>query len=820
MSKKFIVVFLFVITMLYFAPVIFSHSTFIARDIYLFYNPKHFFSAESIKQGILPLWNPYLAGGVPLQANVQSCVFYPVSLIFYVLPFQLGYKYFIVIHYFLGSLFMYLLMREWKASAYASLVAGIVFSYGGYLVSILDNVCFLTAAIWLPVILLFHHRALKTGAYFYSCVTAVGVGLQILAGDLSFYVLTTGISLFLYTLFWPFISGVPSLRGSRIKPWCQLLCSLCPGFLLAAVQIIPMLELAMHSTRYQGLTFETATKWSYHPLEFLQLLVPFLFGELVPQTRWFGQLWLDTFYVGIFPLLFAVFFIFYGREKLRYFLMSLLFCGLFLSLGHHNPLLQIIYQWVPGLNMLQYPVKFLFPGSFCLAIMSGMGAGRFFAMVQEGYALRGYVKGMALFVLLLVVALVLGAWLQDRLYNCFLTVYPEVEYFERIQKLSFFTMYKGLSIATILSAAFFILIAATVTRKISPLISKYVVILVILLDLFLVSAPKEPYIAEAAFTAENHTVSFLKQDSSRFRIFSLSYTTHQQSFMHSYLAPFSILYKFFQEELTPNLNVYYHIPASDEYTDMPNNAYFQLLMPVQDFFEKKGPSRNNAQVPINILNLLNIKYVVSTRPLDTPCFKLVLDREVKVYENQGCLPRAFFAEKFLSAESEGKVLENMHHPSFDPARMVYVSKRELEKLRGPGILEPERMAGEAFSGSIAFTDYRPNTVSITTQSNKARFLVLSDTYYPGWRAYVNGQERPVLRVDYTLRGLLLEKGTNRITFVFKPQSFFWGASLSVMTLIGLLAALLMLRPDKKNQPGAPAAAEKFFSTNRANGTHP
>lgn len=799
MKKSFAVILLFIIAVLYFAPVIFSRNTFIARDIYMFYNPKHFFSAETIKQGVLPLWNPYLAGGVPFQANVQSCVFYPLSMIFYFLPFQLGYKFFIISHYFLGSLFMYLLMREWRATVYASLVASMVFSYGGYLVSILDNVCFLTSAIWLPVILLFHHRALKTGAYFYSGITAVGIALQIFAGDLSFYVLTTVISLFLYTLFWPFIRGTPSARGIMIKPWYQLLCSLCMGFLLAAVQIIPMLELAINSTRYQGLSFETATKWSYHPLEFLQLLMPFLFGSIVPQTRWFGQLWLDTFYMGIFPLLFAVFFIFYGRERLRYFLMALLFCALFLSIGHHNPLFKFIYQWIPGLNMLQYPVKFLFPGAFCLSIMAGMGAGQFFAMTKEGHALRGYVKGMALFVLLLVSALLLGAWLQDRLYNYFLAIYPRVEYFERIQKLSFVAMYNGLSLATILSAAFFIIIAATLTGKIGPLISKYSIILVILLDLLYVCAPKEPYIPEAAFTEKNPTVNFLQQDSSRFRIFTLSYITHQQSFMYTYLAPFSIVYKFIQEELTPNLNVYYHISSSDEYTDMPSNAYFHLLKTVQDFFEKKGESRNDAQVPINILCLLNVKYIVSTEFLYNPRFKLVQDGTIKVYENQGCLPRAFFAEKLIPAESEKKVLESMNHTSFDPATMVYVSKRELEKLQGKFISEPESATGEAFSGSIAFTDYRPNSISLKTQSNKARFLVLADNYYPGWKAYVNGKEQPVLRVDYTLRGLLLEKGTNTIVFAFKPQSFSWGAGLSMLTLVGLLAALFFLRPRQSRR---------------------
>ena len=800
MKKTLPPILLLIITILYFAPVIFSHNTFISRDIYIFYNPKHFFSAETIKEGVLPLWNPYLAGGVPFQANVQSCIFYPLSLIFYLLPFQTGYKYFVLIHYFLATLSMYLLMRQWRASVYGALVASIVFAFGGYMVSILDNVCFLTAAVWLPFILLFHHRALQSGSYFYSCITAGCIALQVFAGDLSFYVLTTGMSLLLYTLFWPMIKTTPSRPCAPLTPWLQLLCALVLGYLMAAVQIIPMIELAVNSTRFTGFTYETVTKWSYHPLEFLQLLIPALFGSIVPQTRWFGQLWLDTFYMGIFALPLALFFIIYSREKIRFFFIALLACSLFLSTGQYNPLFKFAYQGLPVLHMLQYPVKFLFAGAFCLAVMAGMGSMLFFDRVAQGNTLKGYVNVLALFLLVLLAALMLGAWFQDGLYRYFLSRYPQVEYFQKIEKPSFFAMYYGLSMATILSAIFFVLIAFILKGTLRPLAGKCIMISVLFLDLVFIGKPREPYLPEATLTQKNATVNFLNQDTSQYRIFSLSNITHQKSFMHSYLSPFAPLYAFFQEELPPNLNIYHRIPSADEYADMPQRAYFQLLSPVPNCFEKKGASRTDARVPINILNLLNVKYIISAASLDNPHFKLVQEGRVKIYENPGCLPRAFFAEQLLLVESEENVLGKMNDPLFDPAKMVYVSKQEIAKLRGDFIAEPESEARKPFSGTIAFTGYGINTVSMTTQSNKARFLVLADNYYPGWKAYVNGKERPVLRVDYTLRGLLLEKGRNAITFVFRPQSFFWGAGLSILTLLGLLAALFRLRYAQCNCP--------------------
>jgi uncharacterized membrane protein YfhO len=78
-------------------------------------------------------------------------------------------------------------------------------------------------------------------------------------------------------------------------------------------------------------------------------------------------------------------------------------------------------------------------------------------------------------------------------------------------------------------------------------------------------------------------------------------------------------------------------------------------------------------------------------------------------------------------------------------------------------------------------------------ANKARFLVLSDNYYTGWKAYVNGEEKQILRVNYTLKGFLLDKGAHEVTFVFKSLSFIIGAYVSLITLSGVVFGALLLR---------------------------
>jgi hypothetical protein len=785
------------IAVLYFAPVIFSHQTFIARDIYIFYNPKHFFAAENIKAGTIPLWNPYLACGVPFQANVQSCIFYPFSSIYYLLPFQLGYKYFIIMHYLMGSLFMFFLMRQWNCSTFGSLFAGVVFAYGGYLASILDNVCFLAAAIWLPFILLFHHRALASGSFFYAMVTALGIALQVYAGDASFYVGSTVLCLVLYTLFWQAMKHNFPSSLSRLRAWGLLFCSVTAGLLLASAQLIPMAELVLHSTRFEGLQYETVVKWSYHPLEFLQLLIPYVFGSTVPETRWFGQFWLDTLYIGILPLMLAVLYVCYCRRPINYFLFTLLLFGCFFALGEHNPLIFYCYKFIPGMNMLQYPVKLLFPAAFSLSIMAGMGAAYFTDDLNHDTALKKYLLGFVLLLCILVTALAAGLVFKQQLYGYFQHIYPGTPYYLAMQKDCFFQFFQGLSTSVIMFSLVFMVMGALFTGRLQKPISRYILFGIMFADLAIIGKPGDPYVPESLMTRSNPTTDLLKNHTEPYRTFSHAYITHQNSFMHLFNADFQKLYQAFQEELLPNLNMYYHISAVDEYTELLNTKFYQLFNPVQTSFAAEKLSPAERMYRDKILNLLNVKYIISTLDLKASGFRLIREGPIKIYENPGCMPRAFFAANLQLVENETAVLRNMRQPSFDPYAMVYISQPELRKLRGEFIPPSDRNHAEPFRGSVRFTDYQPNSVSLQAQLSQARFLIISDNYFPGWRAFVDGVERPLLRVDYTLRGLLLDAGDHDITLVFWPRSFVVGVGISLITGCLMMASILVLIKKKK-----------------------
>ena len=175
----------------FFHEVVFSGKAFSARDHYLFFMPRRFFALQTLLDGSLPLWNPLNACGVPFLANVQSSVFYPLSALIYLLPFPAGYNAFVIVHYILAAMSMYALLRHWNSSPFAAALAGLVFAFGGYMQSINDNLAFLTAATWLPLIMLCFSRALQERRRVYAIATMLLIGLQVLAGDASFCVLST-----------------------------------------------------------------------------------------------------------------------------------------------------------------------------------------------------------------------------------------------------------------------------------------------------------------------------------------------------------------------------------------------------------------------------------------------------------------------------------------------------------------------------------------------------------------------------------------------------------------------------------------------------
>jgi uncharacterized membrane protein YfhO len=448
---------------------------------------------------------------------------------------------------------------------------------------------------------------------------------------------------------------------------------------------------------------------------------------------------------------------------------------------------------MPGANMLLFPVKFLFIASFSLSIMAGKGIPCFFNLLDRRDSAYRVLKYLTVFSLSLIAILIGGYVFKEEAYECFYKIYPKTEYMLPFNKVLFLSLYKGISATIVLLFLFFIMTLTAIRIKTRKAFVLLLVTAIVYLDLGLFGKPQDPIVDESVFTQKNNTVDFLQQDDSLFRIYSLSRAATKGSFMHLYNIPFEKTYRILKESLLVNLNMYHYIYSIDEYSAILSKAFYEVFLPVDSFFREEKPVLADAGYCSRVFDLLNVKYIISPFALKDFSFSLVKDGPIKIYENQTALPRAFFVQRLVVVNSEKDVLDRMKSPDFNPEEVAYISQEEAQKIQKEIIAQRNIASKEPFAGSINSVDYSANRVLLRTRANKSGFLILSDTYYPGWKAFVNGKEVPVVKVDHIIRGVFLKEGEHEVKFVFRPTTLIIGACISLITLLGVCVCLFILR---------------------------
>jgi len=186
-------------------------------------------------------------------------------------------------------------------------------------------------------------------------------------------------------------------------------------------------------------------------------------------------------------------------------------------------------------------------------------------------------------------------------------------------------------------------------------------------------------------------------------------------------------------------------------------------------------------------SLLGVRYIVAPRGMDlnraaageADRFPLVYDGEALVYENRAALPRAFVATRWEAAAGPAAARARALSPDFDP--------------RVSAVIE-DASAGAGGSGGVAtIAEYRPTRVRLEVDLDGAGLVVLSDTFYPGWRASVDGRPAPIHRVNGVFRGVFVDGGRHEVMMRFLPSSQMWGLGVSAAALL-VVAALAFRVP--------------------------
>ena len=258
-----------------FIPALVKGEVFIARDHLDYFQPLRWFTAEELKAGRLPLWNPYSASGEPWLANPQTGVFYPPAWLFLILPFPAAYMAFLLLHLVILGWGAYLLFAR-TASQGAAMVGAVAVMFCGPTLSLLDINNNLATLSWLPLVLwCAAERAWRRGA--------LVLALAFLAGE-------------------PFFAAVGAVMFAIVAARSIKVVALAAlgAFGLTAVQLFPFLEAIRSSDRASGgLSPELILRESMPLADWYRVAVP-------PSIGTGGQQFIPIVYTGMFVVALAI----------------------------------------------------------------------------------------------------------------------------------------------------------------------------------------------------------------------------------------------------------------------------------------------------------------------------------------------------------------------------------------------------------------------------------------------------------------------------------------------------------------------------------
>lgn len=762
------ILFLMAITIIFFFPVLFTENTFVFRDIYRYYYPFYHLKVSLIKDGIFPFWNPYLFSGTPLFALIQLGTFYPVSIPLYLLPFELGIKLFIIIHFLLSGIFMYCLGKTLALETKASLAASITFMFSSFSLCMIAHPNILCSMTWLPIIFSIYHIALSKRSLLWIILGGVCLSIQILSGE-PVVVYMTILALFFY--------GICSSCNCRYAI-VSFLIILLISIGLSLIQLLPFFELTLFSVRAHGIGYQEATDWSLHPWELLNLIIPF-FSDVMRLPR---QGLLISVFMGIIPLSMICLSVFCLKRR-EWFWVGFFIISLLLSLGSYIFLYQLCYQYLPGFNMIRHAVKFVGPMTFCGAILTGYGFNSISKHRKEFFCIL-----LALFMVcsccwgISIIKQGVPFWGQVIGGQYYLPVIPII----------------------------LIIISLVLLRKKAKNTS-LILLLMIIADLFFHGINLNPLISQKFYNQKPALARWLERESVPYR-YLLSPVTegaHLQDVRGKDIT--ELIYWLCwhgKSILFCNLGLLWRIPDVSGYDAMTIRDYEKFIWHI----------RNERISSIyHLLCMLNVKYIASETPFSHNGLRLadvireplltgirgstyaspvdcrgimhrVFTRNICVYENIGCLSRSFFVPKATVVANKKEAFYYIMRPEFNPTKEVVI----FEKTSNPIKLSNYKPQ-VCKSNQVRIDTYQPNKIVIRTKTNASGFLFLGDTYYPGWKAFVDGKETKIYRANYIFRAIEITSGAHKIEFIYYPQVFKIGMFGSICTIFLLCIAGIVYR---------------------------
>jgi len=417
--------------------------------------------------------------------------------------------------------------------------------------------------------------------------------------------------------------------------------------------------------------------------------------------------------------------------------------------------------------------------TFGLAILAGMGLEYYrknidFSTLRQGASLEEYIRlrkflkgililGFISSFLYLIVNLNFVS-INAFLYNKVLDIAPSfMDKKDKLWQLIYAGVYnikRGFGFFMILS----ILIFLPLHRKIRLHLILPILISISFLDIFTANEILYQNMDIDEYLKPGKTVKFLKKDEGLFRMLNSPTTLRQNLFVpeRDYFEGMKSL----KERMSSNRGVSFQIYDAYGYGSLYNKRHDEVICLIM---------LSDLPTQTNLLDLVNVKYVISPKDFEAEGYSLVKKTDkVNIYENRKVLPRAFLVDNPVLIRNEEEILERLKSKDFNPSKEVILEEDF------PSTSDERRTRGGETANIL---EHKPNEVIIEATVNDARFLVLSDTFYPGWKVFVDGKQEKIYRANYILRAVYLRPGKHTVKFTYDPFSFKLGLLITLVTIL-------------------------------------
>ncbi|MDD5194048.1 MAG: YfhO family protein [Candidatus Omnitrophica bacterium] len=717
------------------------------------------FFADNIARGILPLWNPYCESGVMTITTPFIGPFYPLFFLFYVIPGQWFLNIQFFIHLCLAAVFLFMFNKEIGLRNIPALVAASIFIFSSVPQRIIAGgyVTFGVGLLWLPVLLYFSEKLINNHnkPYLFVWLLGLSVSLMFFASH-TYAVYLSCFTAIVYSL-------LRIAFSYKITVKIKLL------LLLILSYFIALCFSAVHLLHYGKGIFGSG--WHLGARATIFFTPHNLFIYLFPSFYTFEKFHiLVNNYMGVatVSVLLASFFI--PKDKFRKYCVIFITLGLLslvIAFGKYGFLADFLRRTLPFFNTIMDMEIWEYIFLLSMGLVAGITLQKIGDLLRESKDRIIAVAFRRSFLLSLFLIL-----LAYYIFSTYLKSTPE--YLLVFKKDIFRT------IIFLFSPALFV--ALVMRFKNFAHKDKLIIIglsVFIIFDLIqcqqtafgtrMITGNCYRNDGKFEYYTSNDIIDFIRQDQEKyFRIFRDNWPRIEEN----KTTAFGIF----------DVKGIYNTPIS-EYRRFVSYVF------------KKGGSmesfcRNLFQnADSKLTDILNIKYAFYGKNNQPASDKFIFIKElnsgVKVYKNKNYVPRAFLVPEVVVAKGEA-ALGVLERESFDITKAAVAQEEGIFKGK----------TGEVFCNaadflksehSVEITEYNPNRIALITNSDYPSFLVLSEIYSTGWKAYIDGKREAVYRTNYILRGLPLDKGRHKVVFKYSPLEFIAGAWISILTALIFIA---------------------------------